>query len=183
VDERGFEYPWSDEVKKTLELPNGQLPTLTIDGVVYCQSVAIARHLAEKFGLAGKTDLEKLRADMIVHCVEDALNKIIEILHEGEDPVRRAKLLKKFNDSELAESCGYMEKMLIQNKGGNGYLVGDALTWADLTMYQHITSFVPLVDVDPNYINKFPKLKALVERVGKIPTMAAWLAKRPKTAM
>ena len=34
-------------------LPYGQLPVLEVDGVTICQSMAIARYLANEFGLAG----------------------------------------------------------------------------------------------------------------------------------
>ena len=47
-------------------MPCGQLPVLNYNGVEISQSMAIARFLANEFGLAGKTNLEKARADMIV---------------------------------------------------------------------------------------------------------------------
>lgn len=43
-------------------------------------------------GLAGKTDEEKFQADMIVHCVEDVVKLIIDILHE-EDPGPKVSLV------------------------------------------------------------------------------------------
>merc|ERR1712062_325444 len=46
----------------------GTLPILCYNGVEICQSVAIWRFLANEFGLAGKTNLERARADMIVDC-------------------------------------------------------------------------------------------------------------------
>ena len=52
----------------------GQLPVLEVDGVQLGQSMAIARYLARKYNLAGKTDLEMAQADMVVDCVQDALN-------------------------------------------------------------------------------------------------------------
>ena len=44
--------------------PCGQIPVLNYNGVEISQSMAIARFLANEFGLAGKTNLEKARADM-----------------------------------------------------------------------------------------------------------------------
>ena len=54
--------------------PAGQLPVLEVDGVQICQSMAITRFLANKFGLAGTTPLEKAQADMVVDCVQDFFN-------------------------------------------------------------------------------------------------------------
>jgi len=34
---------------------------------------------------------------------------------------------------------------------------------------------------NPDPLGKYPKLKALKEKVEKLPKIAAWIAKRPKT--
>jgi len=174
---------WFQNPSLKENLPFGQLPTLSVDGQLYCQSVSIARYLAEKFGLAGHTDEDKLRADMIVHCVDDILRYIVDILHE-KDPPTKEKLLKKFKEEQLPQSCGHFEKFLQQNKGGDGYLVGDALTWADVTLFNHLTGFVQMAGMESkDFIDAYPKLKGLVDRVGKQPGIAAWIAKRPVTAV
>jgi len=161
-----------------LNLPFGQLPTLEIDGVVYAQTFAIARYLAEKYGLAGKSDLDKLRADMIICGIEDSLNQMVKVYTE-ENKETKEKLLKKFKEEELPASSANLEKMLKQNHGGDGYLVGDSLTWADMTLQLHVTYYVSLVGIDPTFIDPYPKLKALVDRVSKHPKIAAWIEKHP----
>ena len=55
-------------------MPGGQLPVLEIDGIKIGQSMSIARYLANKFKLAGKTDIEKAQADMIIDCIQDMAN-------------------------------------------------------------------------------------------------------------
>ena len=55
-------------------MPGGQLPVLEIDGMKIGQSITIARYLANKFDLAGKTDIEKAHADMILDCIQDIGN-------------------------------------------------------------------------------------------------------------
>ena len=52
-------------------MPAGQLPVLEVDGIQVSQSLSIARFLANKFDLAGTTQLEKCQADMIVECCKD----------------------------------------------------------------------------------------------------------------
>ena len=67
-------------------MPGGQLPVLEIDGIKIGQSITIARYLANKFKLAGKTDIEKAQADMILDCIQDigngkfSINLLIYIL-------------------------------------------------------------------------------------------------------
>ena len=56
------------------DMPGGQLPVLEIDGVKIGQSISIARFLANKFNLSGKTEIEKAQADMILDCIQDIGN-------------------------------------------------------------------------------------------------------------
>jgi len=135
----------------------------------------------DKYGLAGKTDEDKLRADMIVHCVDDVVKYIVEIRHCKDESVKKEKQ-KKFIEEQLPESCGLFEKLLKQNHGGDGYFVGDSLTWADLAIFQHLTSYIPMCEIETKHVlEKYPKLMALSIKVEKSPKIAAWLAKRPVT--
>jgi len=181
TDERHEFAEWPGDIKKTLDLPFGQLPTLTVDGgTVYSQALPITRYLAEKYGLTGKTPEDNLRGDMIVHCTEDILMKIIAIYRE-QDADKKAMLQKTFTDEELPTACGNFEKMLKHNKGGNGFIIGDSLTWADLHLYQMLKSYVTMAGVDLAYLEKFPILRSLTEHVDKNAKIAAWIAKRPVT--
>ena len=47
------------------------LPVLEIDGKLVGQSNAIARHLAMKYGLAGKDEWESLQCDVLVDTLTD----------------------------------------------------------------------------------------------------------------
>jgi len=40
----------------------------------------------------------------------------------------KAELTKKFVEEQLPASLGHLEKMLKENNGGNGYLVGDGVS-------------------------------------------------------
>ena len=174
---------WHNKKSSDISVPFGKLPILSIDGVVYSQSFAIGRHLAEKFGYAGKTELEKLKADMIVHCCEDLIPPMIKI-REEKDEEKKAALTAKFRDEDLKQFFTNIDKLLKENNGGDGFFVGDSLTWADLTFYQYVTfiKFHGGIDYEP-FLAAFPKLKALRERVEKVPQIAAWMAKRPDNAV
>ena len=52
-------------------LPYGQLPVLEVDGVNICQSMAIARYLANEFGLAGNSNLVRAQVDEVVDVIND----------------------------------------------------------------------------------------------------------------
>ena len=51
--------------------PYGVLPILEWDGFTLCQSMAIARFLGKKVGLAGDTAEEAALADMALDLVQD----------------------------------------------------------------------------------------------------------------
>lgn len=52
-------------------MPMGQMPVLEVDGEKLPQSGAIARYLARKFNLAGKTEMEMYRSDVYIETLED----------------------------------------------------------------------------------------------------------------
>lgn len=52
-------------------MPFGKLPVLEVDGNVIGQSIAIARYLANKAGLAGNDDWESLMIDMVIGNIDD----------------------------------------------------------------------------------------------------------------
>jgi len=160
--------------------PFGQLPILEVDGVKLSQSNTIARFLARRFKLAGKTDLEQARADMLADCYEDTLKPTMAYFFE-KDEEKKAAAKKKFLEEQLPASLTLLEKLLKENNGGDGYLVGDDLTWADLGLLT-VASFLKLSGAEEPF-SKYPKLQALHDRVENLPKIAAWIAKRPVTNM
>jgi len=160
--------------------PFGQIPVLEVDGVKLCQSNTCARYIARTHKLAGKTELEHAQADMVVDCLEDSTKPILSFAFE-KDETKKAEGKKKYNDEQLPSFLTHLEKLLTSNKGGDKYFVGDALTWADLAFINFV-GWTAMGGTDPAHVlDKYPKLKALKDRVEKEPKVAAWLAKRPKT--
>ena len=60
-------------------LPFGQLPVLEVDGENICQSMAIARFLANEFGLAGNSALTKAQIDEVVDVVSDIQTAMVRL--------------------------------------------------------------------------------------------------------
>ncbi|VDP16738.1 unnamed protein product [Heligmosomoides polygyrus] len=57
-------------------MPFGQMPVLEFDGKTLCQSHAIARYLARKFGYAGISEFDKAVVDSIMDQSKDFLTEI-----------------------------------------------------------------------------------------------------------
>merc|ERR1719369_1946186 len=88
-------------------LPLGQLPVLTVEGKTIGQSITIARYLAKRFGLAGKTDL-------------------VAPIGREQDETKKAEIKKKMESETLPSWLKMMERLL--TKQGGDYFAGSQLT-------------------------------------------------------
>ena len=107
-----------------LATPCGQLPVLCYNGVETAQSMAVARFLANEFGLSGKNNLEKARADMIVDCVSDIFAGMVAIFKAPED--KKAEMKKKYETETIPAGLELLEKLLKQN--GSKFFVGNCVS-------------------------------------------------------
>lgn len=57
-------------------MPLNVVPVLYYDDLVLSQSKTIGRFLAKEFGIAGTTNQQQAKADMIVDCVTEVENGI-----------------------------------------------------------------------------------------------------------
>jgi len=170
---------YQEFAERKSSLPFLQLPIFEIDGkITLCQSNAIARYLARKYDLAGKTELEQVQADMIVDCMQDILYPTVDLYLE-QDPSKKAELKKKFEE-QLPVWLSKLEAFLLTNNSGDSFFVGDSLTWADLFLVRSYAALTLMAGIDDPYANH-PKLKALYERVIKLPRIAPYQAKLPVT--
>jgi glutathione S-transferase len=158
--------------------PFGQLPILEVDGAKLCQSKTIARYLANKYGLAGKTDLEKAQVDMVADCIDDIYTPTIRFFSE-KDQAKQTELKEKFQKETLPTQIALLEKLLKANRNGDGYFVGDSLTWVDIGFFD-FCSWLSAIEVTIPF-EDVPKLKALREKIEKHPKIAEWIKKRPVT--
>jgi len=56
------------------------------------------------------------------------------------------------------------------------------LSWGDIYFAAHTDSMSGMINQE-NMVASYPTLKALFDKVHAIPNIAAWVAKRPKTAV
>jgi len=167
------------KVKSTM--PFLQIPIFEIDGkITLCQSFAIARYMARKYNLAGKTELEQVQADMIVDCIQDMINPIPVFYFFEQDPVKKAELKRKYIEEQLPVFLTKLEAFLVANNSGDSFFVSDSVTWADLFLVRANGGINLLVGLEKPFANH-PKLNALYERVIQLPRIAAYQAKLPVT--
>jgi len=163
----------NSDLAKAGKLPFGQLPILEWDGHVVAQSWAIARFLARKNGLYGKTEEDGVFIDQIV----DGTADVAAARNNAKTPEEKATL----ESTTLPKWLGYFEKLFKSGKGT--FFVGDSLTLADIAVFNSLDILVnPEHGSYPKCLDSFATLREFYNRIAARPNIAAWLKSRPKTS-
>lgn len=166
----------------------GALPLLKVtdnndnnNKTVLAQSVSISRYLATRFGMGGKSELERAQCDMIVDQIIDTQNVLMRIYQEfDKKPEKLDEALKKATSEIVPANLMGIEKLLAKNnnekKNGtaNGFLVGASLTYADLHM---ILFYDILREEKKSVLAKLDLLRAHDEKIRNIPAVAEHIKK------
>jgi len=160
--------------------PMGQLPVLEVDGKQICQSTAIARYIAREGGILGKNSLEMATADMLVEGIFEMwgnLSKVYMAKFQG-DTKAVEENWKTFVPESLTPFLNRYQKFLDEN--GTGWFVGNALTWADVT----VAEFLSVLEdcFSPTALASHPKLKAFSSKVLSLPQLKDYVKNRPAVA-
>jgi glutathione S-transferase len=166
----------TQQLRKNGDLLFEQLPLLEIDGKKLVQSGAILRHLARKYNLYGKNDDDRVRIDMLTEGTRDFLSPFASFCF-GDD----AKTLQEIRANTLPRYMPVFERLVSESK--SGYLVGDALSMADVCLLEVLLHLPERV---PEAFDGYPKLKEYMNRISSLPSIAAYLngpqRKRPNDA-
>jgi glutathione S-transferase len=156
-------------------LPFAQLPTYQ-DGELYIvHSHAIYRHLARKYDLCGRTELERVRCDVVEETFVDAQSNIGGFFWNPEFATKRSE----YESTALPEILDKLQRLLERN-AGRGWWVGDQLTLADFVAWHTLDYVRPFSQPT---LERFPKLYAFKQRFEARPRIAAYLRseRRPRT--
>eukprot|EP00057_Strongylocentrotus_purpuratus_P007621 XP_011662095.1 PREDICTED: S-crystallin 4 isoform X2 [Strongylocentrotus purpuratus] len=169
---------WDSSKTDRSRFPMGCCPVMDLDGMTMMQSMVIARHLARKFGLAGKDEKEMTMVDMMSDLCTDMLNEMFELIFE-KDAKRKEDMTTAFvkkSETYMSVFTGWLEK----NGDDKGFLVGNTVTLADLALFNLLEQ---LSTKHADILTKNPPMQAFLDRVKVEPNVAAWLEKRPKGEM
>jgi len=111
--------------------PFGTLPTIKDGDYLISDSGAILYYLGTKFGMAPKDPHQMAQAIMLTNAAEDLRIKYFDA------PLTRdgAPAIKEFKEKILARWLPNFEKQLKLNNNGEGYFVGNELSFADITIF------------------------------------------------
>ena len=150
------------------------------------QTMAIVRFVARKVGMAGKSDMEFFKADMVGCHFEEIWSKLpaMRFASTQEDRVAKAKELM---DEFLPKWLTPLETLL-KKRGGEWYSSGGA-TFADLAMmvaldFLQAPQEMAFKDMDNlekrrQVLDKYPWIKANYQRTCALPCVVSWKANKP----
>lgn len=159
-------------------------PPFLKDGKLIVSHVAnILQYLGPKLGLAPKNEglrtvangLQLTIADMVAE-VHDTHHPLATGLYY-EDQKDAAKVrAKDFIENRIPKFIGYFERVLGQNPDGDKHMIGDTVTYVDLSMFQLVEG---LHYAFPRAMKKFgthyPRVTALHDAVLERPNIAAYV--------
>lgn len=158
-------------------------PVLREGGLVIAQTASILLHLGARHGLAPDDEAGRLWVHQLQLTLADWLDEIhdthhpvgAELYYEDQKPeaARRARVFREYR---LPKFMGYFERVLAANPAGEGQLAGDAVTYADLSLFQVVEG---LRYAFPNAMRRVepehPRVNALHGRIRERPRVAAYL--------
>jgi glutathione S-transferase len=165
-------------------------PFLDDGGLIVSQTANILFYLGPRLGLAPHD--EKLRyvanglqltiADMVTE-VHDTHHPLASGLYYEQQKEAAKARASDFIDHRLPKFMRYFERVLKQNPAGDHYMVGDALSYVDLSMFQLIEGLhYAFPRAMKQFAEHYPRLAALHDAVRARPKIAAYLASKRRLA-
>jgi glutathione S-transferase len=158
-------------------------PYLKVGKLVIAQTANILVYLGTRLRLAPRDEAGRLWAHQLQLTIADLVTEAHDIHHPiatslyYEEQKREAKRAAPIFVSErIPKFLDYFERVLERNRRGGGHMVGNALSYVDLSIYQLVGGLCyafprNMAKLAPNY----PGLRALCGMVEQQPRIAAYL--------
>ncbi|XP_048240316.1 glutathione S-transferase 3-like [Haliotis rufescens] len=143
-----------------------QVPLLEIDGLELVQTSAIVRYIARKGGLYGHSNEESAKIDMFYEGTRDFFSYFLKIGFQ--DPT---EVLERAKSKGLSRYLPIFDQAL--KKNGTGFLVGSAMSLADVGLIEALLSVTEYFGEDT--LSDYPSLKAFNTMMVSQERIAAFL--------
>ncbi|MGE5546179.1 MAG: glutathione S-transferase [Solirubrobacterales bacterium] len=159
-------------------------PPFLVDGAVMVgQTALILFYLGNRLGLAPADEAGRLWTHQIQLTVTDVVAEAHDTHHPlaatlyYDDQKREARRrARHFRENRIPEFLGWFERLLERNPEGPAHLVGGALTYADLSLFQLVEG---LGYAFPHALGRLlptlPRVAALHDAVARRPNISAYL--------
>lgn len=167
----------------TVTRPPLACPVLIHGKQVIGQTAAILLYLGPRLKLVGASAPDRLWTHQIQLTIADAVKEAHDTHHPVgsslyfEDQKKEAKrAAKRFRDERIPKYLGWLETVLARNPQGGDYLVGDRLSYADLSLFQLVEGLRYAFPVaTQRAMRATPLAAALHDRVARHARVAAYL--------
>ena len=157
-------------------------PFLRSGDLLIGQTANILLYLGQALRLAPAAEDGRLWAHQLQLTIADLVDEAHDTHHPiasslyYEDQKREARRRSRhFREERIAKYLGYFERIL--ERGGTGHLVGEALTYPDLSLFQVIEGLrYAFPRAMARLSSAMPRLLALHDRVAERPRIAAYLS-------
>jgi len=146
-----------------------------------CQTPVICKFLGKEFGLYPDNANDEIKAEQINVTIHDFIAEGMLAFHGKDfvasyfDQVEETKpYIKRFVDTRLPRFLSYFEKVLQFNNDGNGFVIGNKLTYVDLGLMHVLRATESQFPEAWGSYDNIPKLKAFKERMVARPKLAAY---------
>ena len=166
-------------------------PPFLVDGELMIAQVAnILFHLGPKLGLAPKAEADRLFANQLQLTVTDLVKEahdthhpIAGSLYYADQKPEAKQSSDLFRAERIPKFLAYFERVLAANPAGDSWLVGKAMTYPDLSVFQIVEGLryafpKAMAAGEPAW----PRLIALHDRVAAHEKVAAYLASERRIA-
>lgn len=159
-------------------------PFLSLGGRTVGQTAAILAWIGPQLGLAPNSANDRAWLNQIQLTIADLVSEShdthhpvdLEAYYEDQKP-EAARRAKGFRERRIPKFLGWLERVLDANPHGPAWLVGDRLSYADLSLFQVVEGLAyafPLAA--QRALDDTPRVEDLRGRVRSLPAVAAYLA-------
>lgn len=164
--------------------PPFAMPYLRDGDFLVGQTAAILQYLGPPLGLVAADD----KARIWTHQIQLTIADMVVEAHDTHHPVgagafyedQKPEALRRsteFCHERLPKFLGWFERVLTRNPDGSDFLVGRALSYADLSLFQLVAGLrYAFPKASAAALADTPAVLALHQRVTALPTVAAYLA-------
>ncbi len=159
-------------------------PPFLKDGAhVIGQTAAILAFLGARHGLAPQDPMQSLWVQQIQLTIADLVSEAhdahhplgAELYYEEQKPQARLRA-RYFREERIKKYLGWFERILSRNPDGAAHLVGDALTYVDLSLFQLVEGLLyAFPERMKSELAHTPHVAALRESVAERPRIRAYL--------
>ena len=146
-----------------------------------CQTPVICKYLGKEFGLYPDNPLDEIKGEQVNTTIHDFIaegrlafhgkNFMMSYYQQIEET---QPYIKTFVETRLLRYLQHFEKILLANSAGDGFVIGNKLTYIDLGLMHVLRATASQFPDAWKSYDSIPKLKAFKERMEARPRLAEY---------